>query len=278
MLFYRLLRRLVEKSKNFCQIDLYLDLLCTIIVNRTCIGGSVNNYNSREWPRFAVTADTVAFAMVDKELSVLLIERRDDPYAGRWALPGGFVDAGETSSAAAARELFEECGLNISQERFTQLASFGSPERDPRMRVVGVAYLLLLGTCEGVSAGDDAKRAVWRPLSEIKDGDLAFDHAEILATAKARLATLVTCHGAGVELLSAPFTIGDLRRVCEQALDHSFEPANFRRRVLGEQGYLEPTGAKRGGRGNGADLYSGQRKLFALPLVRVEMSVEKEEV
>ncbi|MFE6194150.1 NUDIX domain-containing protein [Streptomyces sp. NPDC057838] len=114
---------------------------------------------------------------------VLLIERRWDPFEGQWALPGGHVDASETSRAAAARELAEEAGVYVAPEELTQVGTFDEPGRDPRGRYVTVAYQLTVIPGTPIEAGDDATNAQWWPLSHLPP--LAFDHADIIAAATA---------------------------------------------------------------------------------------------
>ena len=139
-----------------------------------------------EYPIFAVTADTVLLA--GDPTQVLLIRRRDEPYAGRLALPGGFVDVDEDLTPAAVRELAEETG--VTGVDLVQLAAYGAPDRDPRQRTVSVAFVGLLGEPVPVTAGDDAAEAGWHPVVEVlEDPDaLAFDHAQVLRDAVARVA------------------------------------------------------------------------------------------
>lgn len=129
--------------------------------------------SARPW----ITADVV----VIRGDRVLLIQRADEPHRGSWALPGGFVDQGEASRAAAARELAEETGIVAMPEELTQIGTYDDPDRDPRGRVVTVAYLLEVASGVTAVAGDDAAAADWWPLSELPR--LAFDHARILADA-----------------------------------------------------------------------------------------------
>jgi len=137
-----------------------------------------------EYPRPALTADCVLFAREEQQWNVLLIQRNQEPFAGRWALPGGFVEEGEDLREAAARELEEETGLKgISLE---QLAAFGRPGRDPRGWTVTVAFWAVVeSTGRPIRAGDDARQARWFAFSELPP--LAFDHDEIVAAAQKRL-------------------------------------------------------------------------------------------
>src|SRR6187549_982432 len=139
---------------------------------------------SYQYPRAALTVDCVVFGFDEGELKVLLIERGLEPFKGKWALPGGFVRVDETLEQAARRELAEEAGLkNIFLE---QLYTFGAVERDPRERVVSVAYYALVKlAAHDTKAATDAADAQWFPISKVPK--LAFDHAQILAAALARL-------------------------------------------------------------------------------------------
>ena len=139
---------------------------------------------SYDHPHPAVTADVVVLRRDGHETSVLLIRRRDEPYAGAWALPGGFLNIDESLEACARRELFEETGLQPA--RLEQLHCFGAPGRDPRERVITVAYVTVFEESDGsVSAGSDAAAAAWFPYSDLPE--LAFDHRDIIDTAHRRL-------------------------------------------------------------------------------------------
>lgn len=140
---------------------------------------------SYDHPRPSVTVDTVVFTKVNDDLKVLLIKRKSPPFQGRWAIPGGFVDMDESLDDAARRELREETG--VSGVEIEQLHTFGDPHRDPRGRVITVAYLAVIEPEQSrVEAGDDAADAAWHSVNDLPD--LSFDHAEILACARRRLA------------------------------------------------------------------------------------------
>ena len=166
-----------------------------------------------EYPRPAVTVDTVLCTLGPREqLCVLLIQRGRDPFAGSWALPGGFVDAHEDLPTAARRELEEEASVRV--RRLLQLGAYGKPGRDPRGHTVGVAFLALAapGTVEAV-AGDDAAAVRWFPLR--RPPKLAFDHADMLRDARARLAALAADHSAFARTFAsgkAPSWLERLRR------------------------------------------------------------------
>jgi len=132
-----------------------------------------------KYPRPALTVDAVVFKKSDKETSVLLIERKNPPYKGKWALPGGFVDMDETVESAAARELLEETGL--AGIKLQQLHTFSAVERDPRGRTISVVFWGVITNSETARAGDDAADAKWFSIDNLPD--LAFDHQEIMAMA-----------------------------------------------------------------------------------------------
>lgn len=135
-----------------------------------------------EYPPFAVTVDGVVLALQDGELSALVVTRGSQPFKGRFALPGGFVDPDEDLVPAMMRELCEETGISIDGEQFEQLAAYGRPDRDPRMRTVSVAHLAVLPDAPEVVGGDDAVSAEWRSVSWLlaERDRLAFDHWDIL--------------------------------------------------------------------------------------------------
>jgi len=145
------------------------------------------NYDTGAYPPFAVTADIAVFTIREDRLHVLLIERGSQPYQGRWALPGGFVDPDEDLRDAAVRELAEETG--ITAYGLEQFGAYGAPDRDPRMRVVAVAYWALVSDIEDPVGGDDAADAFLVPVEEaLSDPSrLAFDHHQILTDAAERV-------------------------------------------------------------------------------------------
>lgn len=183
-----------------------------------------------EYPRAALTVDCVVFGFGEGELKVLLIERGQEPFKGRWALPGGFVRVDETVDDAARRELVEETGLkNVFLE---QLYTFGSVKRDPRERVVSVAYYALVKLSDHrARAATDAANAEWFPVSKVPA--LAFDHADILTTALARLKGKVRYEPIGFELLPPRFTLSQLQHLYEAVLATDLDKRNFRKKVLG---------------------------------------------
>jgi ADP-ribose pyrophosphatase YjhB (NUDIX family) len=182
-----------------------------------------------EFARPALTVDVVVFALDAEELRVMLIERDLKPFAGRWALPGGFVRVDETIDAAARRELQEESGLkDIFLE---QLYTFGDLDRDPRERVVTVAYYALVNLAgHEVHASTDARSAAWFPVNDLPD--LAFDHQRILDAAHDRVRAKVQYQPIGFELLPEKFTLSQLQHLYEVILDRELDKRNFRKKVL----------------------------------------------
>ena len=175
-----------------------------------------------------VTVDVVLFTIREGELSVLLIERGKPPFLGAYALPGGFVREDESLDAAAARELAEETG--VRDVPVEQVGAFGDPGRDPRARVVTIAYAALWASDRTVlAAGTDAAAAAWHRVRGLPA--LAFDHARIVAHALARLRAELDSSGAAFALLPARFTLTDLQRVHEAVLGRALDKRNFRRKV-----------------------------------------------
>lgn len=189
-----------------------------------------------EFPRAALTVDCVVFGFDDAALKVLLIKRGIPPFKGKWALPGGFVRLNETVDEAARRELSEETGLhNVFLE---QLYTFGALHRDPRERVVSVAHFALVALAEHPATGaTDASEAAWFSVSDVPA--LAFDHADILATAITRLRGKVRYEPIGFELLPEKFTLSQLQHLYEAVLQAPLDKRNFRKKILG-MGLLLP--------------------------------------
>lgn len=182
-----------------------------------------------EYPRGALTVDCVVFGLDDDELKVLLIQRGQAPFEGQWALPGGFVRVDEALEAAARRELEEETGLH--KVYLEQLYTFGAVDRDPRERVVSVAYYALVKLSEHrVQAATDARDAAWFGVHDVPS--LAFDHPEILQMALERLRGKLRYQPIGFELLPKKFTLSQLQRLYEQVLERELDKRNFRKRVL----------------------------------------------
>lgn len=208
------------------------------------------SYDASRWPAFGVTADVVLLTVRHGRLSVLLIERGNHPFRGSWALPGGFVNVDEDLDAAAQRELAEETGLAIEANWLEQLRTYGTPGRDPRMRIVTVAYLAFTNVTQEPVGNDDARSARFFAIDDLmipalgfNDGmPLASDHAQIIADGVERARSKLEYTTLATAFVDEPFTLGDLRRVYESVWDIALHEANFRRKVLGTPGFVEPTG------------------------------------
>lgn len=183
-----------------------------------------------EYSRPALTVDCVVFGFDEGDLKLLLIQRNLQPFAGKWALPGGFVRVEESLEDAAIRELQEEAG--VSKVYLEQLYTFGELNRDPRERVVTVAYyaLVKLGDHK-VKAATDASDAAWFSISDLPR--LAFDHEEIIDVALQRLKNKVRYEPIGFELLPPKFTLTQLQHLYEVILESSLDKRNFRKKILG---------------------------------------------
>ncbi|MBK8045803.1 MAG: NUDIX hydrolase [Anaerolineales bacterium] len=220
-----------------------------------------------EYPRPAVTVDMILFAFQNDRLTVLLIRRTHDPFAGKWALPGGFVGEHEDLYDAARRELQEE--TNVSNVYLEQLYTFGQPDRDPRMRVVTVAYFALLSADElaeqQVRSGSDAGDARWWDIYQLPQ--LAFDHARILEYALQRLRWKLEWTALGFLLLPKEFTLSELQRVYETVLHEALDKRNFRRKILAS-GVLEESGNMRAGDHRPAKLYRFSAQAIELEQAR----------
>ncbi|HET8630914.1 MAG TPA: NUDIX domain-containing protein [Thermomicrobiales bacterium] len=188
----------------------------------------------------AIAVDMVIFAVAGDDLAVLLVRRRNEPYRGRWAIPGGFVEEGESLDDAAGRELREETG--VADVYLEQLYTFGEPGRDPRGRVISVAYFALLRKPRAVAGADDAEDARWFPLGALPP--LAFDHAAILDYARVRLRYKIEYTNVVYSLLPDTFTLTELQRVYEIILGRPLDKRNFRKKI-GSLDLVEPTGGER---------------------------------
>ncbi len=186
---------------------------------------------AKDYPRPSVTVDLVILTIAADDLKVLLIRRRQEPFRDRWALPGGFVEIGESLAAAAARELEEETG--VRDVYLEQLYTFGDPGRDPRGRVISVAYFALIDAeQQRIVAADDAADAAWH--SVFKPPRLAFDHAKVLEYAVWRLRNKIEWTTVGYELLPTKFTLSELQRVYEIILQRPVDKRNFRKKILAQ--------------------------------------------
>lgn len=225
-----------------------------------------------EYPIFSVTVDIVLLTIRDDSLCALAVRRGEEPFQGRWALPGGFVNENEDLRTAAERELREETSVVTGDDvLLEQLASFGAPKRDPRSRVVSVAWLAVMPSGPTPRAGSDAVHAEWKPVDYLlARRRLAFDHSQILSEGVERARGKLEYTGLAAELVDDEFTIAELRRVYEVMWGSGLDPGNFHRKVTRTAGFVEPTGrVLEGGRGRPATLYryAGAPELFP-PLTR----------
>ncbi|MBB6428927.1 NUDIX hydrolase [Algisphaera agarilytica] len=212
-----------------------------------------------DYPRPALTTDCVVFGLDQEELMVLLIQRASDPYAQRWAFPGGFVEVGETIDHAARRELEEETGLR--DVFLEQLYTFGNPDRDPREHVISVAYYALVNLHDHrVQAATDACDAAWFAVDDVPP--LAFDHATILDTALERLRGKVRYQPIGFELLPDKFPLRKLQHLYETVLGRSLDKRNFRKKILSMGVLKELTEVERDVSHRAARLYRFDKKNY----------------
>ena len=218
-------------------------------------------YDPRAFEPAAVTVDIVALTIRDGRLHVLLVERGEEPYLGRLALPGGFVRSsrdrqgkvrGETLDQAAARELAEETGLRpghlrLRRVHLEQLGTYGAPDRDPRMRVFSVAYLAFGADMPDPVAGGDAAAAIWTPVADARR--LAFDHATILADGLERARAKLEYTPLATSFVGAEFTVTELRAVYAAVWGVDPHAGNFHRKVLSVPGFVVDAGTvtERGG-------------------------------
>lgn len=224
-----------------------------------------------EHPIFSVTVDLVVLTIRDGELCTLAVRRGSEPFEGRWALPGGFVEPEETLVAAAVRELEEETAVRAEAARLEQLATYGDPGRDPRGRVVSVAWLVVVPQGVDPTAGSDAAGAEWRPVRGLlRAGRLAFDHRTILADGVERARSKLEYTALATAFVAPEFTIAELRAVYEVVWGVGLDAGNFHRKVT-RAGFLEPTGdSAQRGPGRPAALYRHVRGADELypPLTR----------
>ena len=206
---------------------------------------------SYKYPHPAVTTDCVVFGFNGSGLSVLLIKRGIEPYQGSWAFPGGFLNMDETAEQGALRELQEETG--VRDIYIEQLQAFTGVERDPRERVLTIAFLAFVHQDDyEVLGGDDAAEARWFPVDELPP--LAFDHAEIMRVALERLRWKIQYEPLAFRLLNSTFTMSQLQTIYEAVLGQTFDRRNFHKKMLA-MGYVIATDETTSSNGRPATLY-----------------------
>ena len=194
-----------------------------------------------EHPHPAVSTDIVIFTIRQDELKVLLVKRANAPFQGEWALPGGLVALDESLEEGARRELQEETG--VAGVYLEQLYTFGKPDRDPRERVITVAYYALIPTDEvEIRAATDAEGVSWYGLEELPN--LAFDHGEILKAAHERLVAKLDYSTIAFQFMPKEFTLTELQTVYELILREPVDKRNFRKRILSLK-LIKETGKER---------------------------------
>lgn len=249
-------------------------------------------------PRVAVTTDIVVLTVRQGQLAVLLVQRSSHPFRGMWALPGGFVDEDEGLDEAARRELAGQTGVVLSVPRgrvsesssaslalhgshlhahLEQLRTYGRPGRDPRMRVVSVAYLAFVADAPHPEAGSDAATVRYWAIDDLalpklgqrRGTKLAFDHAEIIADAVERARSKLEYTTLATAFVDETFTLGELRRVYEAVWGQPLHEGNFRRKVLSTPGFVESTGSVAPTDGRPAQLYrKGEATSLHPPILR----------
>lgn len=204
------------------------------------------------YPHPAVTTDVVVFTIRKKRLQLLLIRRGGQPFKDSWALPGGFLEIEEDLETCAKRELAEETG--VSGVFLEQLYTFGTPDRDPRERVISVTYYALVPSDRlRIKASSDAAAAAWYPLDELPD--LAFDHNEIIALAHQRLVAKLNYSTIAFQFMPETFTLSELQGVYEILRNESLDKRNFRKWILALDQIVETGEQRRSGSHRPARVY-----------------------
>lgn len=209
-----------------------------------------------KYPHPAVTTDCVVFGFDGRELKVLLIERGIEPYKGMWAFPGGFLRIDETAEECAKRELKEETGLVLTKVR--ELGTFSNVNRDPRERVISIAFYSL-AKHSNVKGGDDAAKAKWWSIDDIPQ--LAFDHDYILRKAMKRIRRDIHFEPVGFDLLDNQFTMSELQRLYESILGVQFDRRNFYRKML-QTGVLDEVEDNK----SNVEYYGERKEMRLLPM------------
>jgi len=224
-------------------------------------------------PKVLVAVDLLIFTLRASQLQVLLVERGVEPFRGALALPGGFLNSSEEDLIdAAQRELAEETGLSWDQVRLDQLGVYGAPGRDPRGRVISVAYLAIMPRLPEPVAGTDAADAWWIPTHRAlaPETSLAFDHRQILIDGVERARSQLEHSALATAFCGPMFTISELREVYEVVWDIRLDPRNFYRKVQSVPGFIEPAGpSRKTDKGRPARLFRpGPRQALDPPMTR----------
>ncbi len=241
----------------------------------TCAPGPLPAASQRH-PAVAVTVDVLLLTVRNGRLCILLVQRANPPFEGCWALPGGFVEVDEDLEDAAYRELAEETGLQDlpASMYLEQLKTYGAPDRDPRMRVVSVAYVAMAPDLPVPRPGSDARIARFWAVNDLEGPDglrLAFDHRLIVADGVERARSKLEYTTLGAAFLEEPFTLTELRRIYEEVWGVRLDPSNFRRKVLSIPGFVTPLGeqATASTSGRPPELYRrGEARILWPPLKR----------
>lgn len=209
-----------------------------------------------------VAVDAIVFGYSKQDgVSVLLIQRKYEPYKNSWAIPGGFVLEDESLEEAVKRELLEETGITVNY--LEQLYTFGEPKRDPRQRIIAIAYFGLVKTSQyqELKASTDAENAKWFSIKKLPS--LAFDHKQIIAVAIERLRAKVRYQPVGFELLDKKFPFSDLEKLYTTLLDKEINRRNFSKKILSFD-FLEETGelSKPEGKGRPSKMYQFNQKRY----------------
>lgn len=223
-------------------------------------------------PRVLLTVDLVILTLRDLSLDVLLIERGVEPYHGMMALPGGFLrDEAEPIPAAARRELSEEAGLDADALHLEEYGVYGDPGRDPRGRVVSVAYLAIMPRLPEPVAGTDAADALWARVNDVLDGSLglAFDHQRIVADGVERARRKLENTALATAFCGPVFTISELQEVYEAVWGIPLDPRNFSRKIQGTRDFIVPVNGTKKGAGRPARLFrAGPGTALSPPMTR----------
>ncbi len=217
-----------------------------------------------------VAVDAVVFTCDESIVKVLLIRRKQEPFVGKYALPGGFVEAGESAEEAVLRELQEETGVeNIFLK---QLKAYTAPKRDPRGRVVSVAFMALISPEYNLTAASDALSAEWVSINRLPQ--LAFDHKQILEDALVDLRLEIQTTNIAAQILPKRFTLSELQRLYEVILEKSLDKRNFRKRISQLEILKEVAETKMDGAHRPAQLYQFTTREYTTLREKVHVFLE----